>query len=59
MGWLYQKAIKPMLFRLDAEHAHELAVDALALLGRVRPLCAALERINQLSPALHRPEKVD
>src|SRR6478735_11619111 len=55
MGWLYQKAIKPMLFRLDAEHAHELAVDALALLGRVRPLCAALERINQLSPALHRP----
>jgi len=55
MGWLYQKAIKPMLFRLDAEHAHELAVDALALLGRMRPLCAALERINQLSPALHRP----
>ena len=55
MGRLYQNAIKPLLFRLDAEHAHELAVDALALLGRVRPLCAALERINQLSPALYRP----
>ena len=55
MAWLYPNAIKPMLFRLDAEHAHELAVDALALLGRVRPLCAVLERLHQLSPALHRP----
>src|SRR6478735_635891 len=55
MGWLYQKAIKPMLFRLDAEHAHELAVDALALLGRVRPLCAVLERLNQLPAAQYRP----
>src|SRR3954468_12183758 len=55
MGWVYQNAIKPLLFRLDAEHAHELAVDALALLGRVRPLCAALERVHRLSPDVHRP----
>jgi dihydroorotate dehydrogenase len=55
MGRLYQNAIKPLLFRLDAEHAHELAVDALALLGRVRPLCAALERVNQLPPSRYRP----
>src|SRR6188768_670143 len=55
MGWLYQNAVKPMLFRLDAEHAHELAVDALAVLGRVRPLCAVLERVNQLPPAQYRP----
>jgi dihydroorotate dehydrogenase len=55
MGWLYQNAIKPLLFRLDAEHAHELAVDALALLGRARPLCAALERIKRLPPTLYHP----
>jgi dihydroorotate dehydrogenase len=55
MGWLYQHVFKPALFRLDPERAHELAVDALALLGRVRPLCAMLERLNQLPPKLHRP----
>ena len=55
MAWLYQNAIKPALFRLDAEHAHELAVHAMALLGRVRPLCAVLEKIHRLPPALHRP----
>ncbi len=55
MGWLYQHAFKPALFRLDPERAHELAVDALALLGRVRPLCAMLERLNQLSPERLRP----
>ena len=55
MGWLYQHAIKPLLFRLDPESAHELAVHGLGLLGRVRPLCAVLEKVHQLSPALHRP----
>src|SRR5882757_2352739 len=55
MGWLYQHAVKPALFRLDPEHAHEVGVDALALLGRIRPLCAALERVHQLPPALFRP----
>lgn len=55
MGWLYQHAVKPALFRLDPERAHELGVGALALLGRVRPLCAWLERIHRLAPALHRP----
>lgn len=55
MGWFYSHAIKPALFRLDAEHAHELAVDALAVLGHVRPLCAVMERIHRLDPALHRP----
>ena len=55
MGWLYQHAVKPALFRLDPEQAHELAVHGLALLGRVRPLCAVLERLHRLPPALHRP----
>ncbi|MEO7600104.1 MAG: quinone-dependent dihydroorotate dehydrogenase [Opitutus sp.] len=44
MGWFYEKVVRRGLFKLDAEHAHELAVDALALLARVRPLCALMER---------------
>ena len=55
MGWLYQHTVKPVLFRLQPEHAHELGVHALALLGRVRPLCAVLERLNQLPAGLCRP----
>ena len=55
MGWLYQHAVKPALFRLDPEHAHELGVGALAGLGRVRPLCAVLEWLHQLPGARHRP----
>jgi dihydroorotate dehydrogenase len=55
MGWLYQHAVKPALFRLDPEHAHELGVHALALLGRLRPVCAVMERAQRLDPALHRP----
>ncbi|MBI3887359.1 MAG: quinone-dependent dihydroorotate dehydrogenase [Opitutae bacterium] len=55
MGWLYQNVGKPALFRLDAEHAHELGVKSLALLGRVRPLCAALEKFSQLEGSAHRP----
>jgi len=55
MAWLYQNALKPALFRLDPEHAHELGVHALALLGRVRPLCALMEHMHQLPAELHRP----
>ena len=55
MGWLYQHAVKPALFRLDPERAHEAAVDALALLGLIRPLCAVLEKVHQLPPPRHRP----
>ena len=55
MSWLYKNALKPMLFRLDPERAHEMGVHALALLSRVRPLCAAMEHLHQLSPELYRP----
>jgi dihydroorotate dehydrogenase len=55
MGWFYQNTLKPLLFRLDAEHAHEMGVDALSLLSRLRPVCAAMERWNRLSPELYRP----
>jgi dihydroorotate dehydrogenase len=43
MGSLYEKWVRPALFRMEAEHAHELAVSALALLGRIPPLCRAVE----------------
>ena len=55
MGWLYQNTLKPLLFRIDAEHAHELGVDALSLLSHLRPLCALMERWNRLTPELYRP----
>lgn len=55
MSTVYQNLLRPLLFRLDAEHAHELGVDALALLGRLSPLCRVLEAWNRLPPGLHRP----
>lgn len=54
MGWFYERLGKRFFFRYDAESAHELAVNLLSALGRVRPLCALLEAANQL-PAGHRP----
>jgi len=55
MSWLYQHLGKPWFFRRDPEAAHELAVNAMTLLGRVRPACALLERCHQLPAALYRP----
>jgi dihydroorotate dehydrogenase len=52
MGRFYEKIVRPTLFGLDAEHAHELAVDSLALLGRLPPLCRAMEAwVNRGSAA--------
>jgi dihydroorotate dehydrogenase len=55
MGAIYEKALRPLLFRLDPERAHELAVDAMALLGRVAPVCRMLETLERLSPGCFRP----
>ncbi|HWA84621.1 MAG TPA: quinone-dependent dihydroorotate dehydrogenase [Opitutus sp.] len=55
MGSFYETVTRRILFKLDPEHAHELAVDALAALGRVRPLCALLERRHALPAGLRRP----
>jgi dihydroorotate dehydrogenase len=55
MGWIYQHVVKPGLFRLDPERAHEFGVHALAVLGRLPPLRAGLEWLNQLPAAAHRP----
>ncbi len=55
MGFLYDHLAKPLFFRCDPEVAHEIAVHGLAALGRVRPLCALLERWQRLNPAHYRP----
>ncbi|MDB6168083.1 MAG: hypothetical protein JWM88_947 [Verrucomicrobia bacterium] len=48
MGLIYEKFVRRMLFQLDSEHAHELAVDALALLARLPPLCRMVEACHRL-----------
>ena len=55
MGFWYEKFIRPALFRLDAERAHELSVEAMALLGAVPPLCGALAAWNRLPASRRRP----
>jgi dihydroorotate dehydrogenase len=55
MGVLYEKWLKPALFRLDPERAHELAVSALAVLGAVPPACRCLEAWTRLPTDRFRP----
>jgi dihydroorotate dehydrogenase len=55
MGLLYEKWLRPALFRLDPERAHELAVAALAVLGAVPPACRALEAWTRLPAGRFRP----
>ena len=46
MGQFYRSVIQPLLFRLDAEQSHGLAVSCLAALSRVSGLCRIMERYN-------------
>ncbi len=55
MGFYYERLIRPGLFRLDSERAHELGVSAMAMLGRGFPLRAWLEREAALPAAAFRP----
>jgi len=55
MGLLYERILRPVLFRIESERAHELAVDSMALLGRLGPVCRALEALSRVSPASFRP----
>jgi dihydroorotate dehydrogenase len=43
MGKYFETLVRPLLFRLDSERAHELGVDAMAWLGAVSPICRLLE----------------
>ncbi|ATC65906.1 dihydroorotate dehydrogenase (quinone) [Nibricoccus aquaticus] len=54
MNFLYEKVVRPVLFKMDSEHAHERGVAAMALLGRLTPVCRILERLSRL-PAAAKP----
>jgi dihydroorotate dehydrogenase len=55
MGFLYEKFVRPALFHLDPEVAHERAVNAMALVGSLAPVRRMLELVTQLPPAANRP----
>jgi len=55
MGFYYEKFIRPALFRRDSERAHELGVDAMALLARLSPLRKALEAWTRVDAAMFAP----
>jgi dihydroorotate dehydrogenase len=55
MDFLYEKVIRPRLFKRDSEEAHELGVRAMALLGKLSPLRRALERWHALPADRFRP----
>jgi len=51
MNFLYERGLRRGLFKLESEHAHELAVSAMALLGKFPPVCRLMERLNRLPAA--------
>src|SRR5471030_3409911 len=55
MGAIYEKLLRPLLFRIDSERVHEMAVDSLALLGRISPVCRMLERRAALPASTFKP----
>ena len=46
MGFYYENLIRPILFKTDPEKAHDLGVTAMDYLGRIPPLCRAMESWN-------------
>lgn len=48
MGYYYENIVRPFLFRMDPEKAHDLGVTALDYLGRLGPLCRIMEGFNMV-----------
>ncbi len=48
MGHFYERALRSLLFRFQSERSHEWAVDVLAVLSTLRPVCRAIEACTQL-----------
>lgn len=55
MGLLYEKIVRTLFFRLNPELAHERGVHSMALLGRMAPVCRAMEAWAQLPAARFTP----
>ena len=47
MSAVYKSLVKPLLFRLEPERAHELAIDALSILARTPGLPGWMKAWNQ------------
>lgn len=58
MGQFYAAVVRKGLFKLDPEHAHELAVNALTLLAKFGPVCEVMEKMTRLPAHLSRPVEV-
>ncbi len=48
MGLIYENAIRPLLFRLDPDQAHDRGRSALMALASLHGLCSLLRRYNQV-----------
>jgi dihydroorotate dehydrogenase len=48
MGYLYENIVRPALFQMDPEQAHDRGRSALMTLGRIPGLCALLRSYNQV-----------
>lgn len=58
MNFWYERILRPIFFRQDAEVAHERAVHAMALLSALGPVRSVMECCSQLSPSNYRPVKL-
>jgi dihydroorotate dehydrogenase len=58
MNFWYERILRPIFFRQDAEVAHERAVHAMALLSALGPIRSVMERCSQLSTDSFRPVKL-
>lgn len=58
MGHFYERFVRPGLFRLNPELAHEHAVLAMTCLGHLPPVCRALAAWAQLPAARFAPVRV-
>lgn len=52
MGTIYEKAVRPLMFRMDPEHAHERVAEGLKIVSALRPLCNLMARHNSLQGRL-------
>ena len=57
MDYFYEKVMRPWFFRMDSERAHEAGVSAMAILGKLAPVCRALEAWHQLPARRYNPVK--
>jgi len=55
MDFFYEKLVRPLLFKLDSERAHELGVSAMAALGWAKPVCRLMESWHKLPESQFRP----